>query len=80
MKVSLSVDQLNITPREAQVVDMLCESLKQDVELLKCPNCGEEGQIILHVNNTKISALRTEIKVCCPEYYAKTEEALALNV
>lgn len=79
MKVSLSIDQLNITPQEAQVVEMLCESIKQDVDLLVCPICGVEGQVILHVNNTKISALRTEIKACCPTFQSIVEKVLAVN-
>lgn len=76
MKVSLSIDQTNISPKEAQVVDMLCESIKEDVGLLTCPRCGTEGQIILHINNTKISALRTEIKACCPAFQAEVEKVL----
>lgn len=79
MKVSVSIDQPSITPQEANVVDMLCETIKRDVDMLKCPVCQQDGLIILHINQSKISGLRTEIKACCKSYSKTVEEILAVG-
>lgn len=79
MKVSLSIDQPSITPAEANVVDMLCETIKRDVDKLYCPVCQQDGVIILHINNSKISSLRTEIKGCCESFKKTVNEALAIG-
>ena len=79
MKVSVSIDQPTITPNEANVVDMLCDCIKQEVDSLTCPKCKQDGLIILHVNNCKISGIRTEIKGCCEEFKRKVESTLAFD-
>lgn len=70
MKVSVSIESSMITTGEASIVGHLCEGLLQDIEPLKCSTCIEESEVILHVNTSKFSALRTEIKACCPEFHA----------
>lgn len=79
MKVLLSVDNDLISPKEATVVDMLCESLKKDVVSLSCPHCAKESEVILHINTSKMSALRLEVKACCKTFENKIENTLAVN-
>lgn len=79
MKVSVSIDQPSITPMEANVVDMLCDAIKTEVHSLVCPTCKEDGLIILHVNSSKMSSLRTEIKGCCSAYKKIVEDRLAVE-
>lgn len=79
MKVSVSIDSNMITAGEASIVGHLCDGLLKDVQPLKCNHCESDSEVILHVNTTKFSALRTEIKACCPEFYAKIEQAMLVE-
>ncbi len=78
MNVSVSLDDLSITPTEVQIANVLCESIKEDVDKLHCPTCGSESQVILHVDKSKVSVLRTEIKACCADFNHKIEEVLSV--
>lgn len=79
MKVLLNVDSEHISPNEATVVDMLCESLKKDVTSLSCPHCSSDSTVILHINTSKMSTLRTEIKACCANFEDQIESVLAVT-
>lgn len=79
MNVSMSLDDLSITPSEVKIANALCESLKQDVQHLRCHHCGCESHVILHIDKSKMTALRTEIKACCPDFNHKIEEALLVT-
>jgi hypothetical protein len=80
MDVLVSLDNVNITDVEAHIANMLCSSLREDVGDIKCTCCKTDSQVILHVNTTKMSVLRTEIKACCPEFFTKIEERMAVDV
>ncbi|MEQ9165989.1 MAG: hypothetical protein RLO12_07015 [Fulvivirga sp.] len=79
MKVSVSIESSIITTGEASIVGHLCEGILQDIEPLKCSSCTAESEVILHVNTSKFSALRTEIKACCPEFHAAIERAMLVE-
>ncbi len=80
MNVTVSLDNANITDVEAHIANMLCTCLRTDIGEITCPCCKSESQVILHVNTSKMSVLRTEIKACCPEFFAKIEEKMAVEV
>jgi uncharacterized protein (UPF0212 family) len=77
MKVSKSLDNLNITAAEINIVDMLCKSIQTDIGKISCPHCLKESEVILHVDKTKMSVLRPEILACCPEFGKEIEKALS---
>lgn len=79
MKVSVSIDSNMITTGEASIVGHLCDGLLKDIEPLRCSTCTEDSEVILHVNTSKFSALRTEIKACCPEFHAAIERAMLVE-
>ena len=79
MKVSVSIDSNMITAGEASIVGHLCDGLLKDIEPLKCNKCTTESEVVLHVNTSKFSALRTEIKACCPEFHDAIEKAMLVE-
>ncbi|MTI41840.1 hypothetical protein [Fulvivirga lutimaris] len=79
MKVSVNINSDIITAGEASVVGHLCDGLMKDIESLKCNKCTAESEVVLHVNTSKFSALRTEIKACCPEFHAEIENAMLVE-
>jgi len=80
MKVSVSIDGNMITAGEASIVGHLCESLLRDIELLQCNHCIADSEVVLHVNTSKFSVLRTEVKACCPTFHSTIEKALLIQV
>jgi len=66
--IKVKLDSINITGAEEQIVKMLVKSIKDDTQGLKCTHCTTDSEVILHVDNSRMSVLRTEVKPCCQHF------------
>jgi len=66
--IELTLDSINATPSEEQVGTMLLNRMSEDLKNLECPECQEKSEIVLHIDNSKMYVLRTEVKPCCKKF------------
>lgn len=66
--VKVKLDNVSSTVTEAHIAEMLIKSIESDVNNLSCSCCESDSEIILHVDNSKMHVLRTEIKPCCMRF------------
>ena len=66
--VRVKLDNVRATGTEKQIAKMLVKSIERDTTGLVCGHCHASSEVILHVDNSRMSVLRTEIKPCCTQF------------
>ncbi|MDX1629418.1 MAG: hypothetical protein R3345_12000 [Fulvivirga sp.] len=66
--VEVKLRNTNLTASERLVAKTLQDSIKRDVATLQCDCCDQDSQIILNVDNSKMFAVRTDLKSCCSQF------------
>lgn len=74
--VKVKLDNVSATLTEAHIAEMLIKSIETDVTNLSCSCCDAPSEIILHVDNSKMHVLRTEIKPCCNQFGEEIDNRL----
>jgi len=76
MMIQLTLDSIKATPSEQQVGNMLLNRMSEDLHDLTCPTCQKNSEVILHIDNSKMYVLRTEVRPCCKAFGEKIEYQL----
>jgi len=71
--VKVKLDNVSATGTEKQIAKMLIKSIEKDTSGLSCHHCNSTSEVILHVDNSRMHVLRTEIKPCC-SYFGEVIE------
>lgn len=74
--VKVKLDNVSSTGTEAHIAEMLMKSIESDVNNISCSCCESDSEIILHIDNSKMHVLRTEIKPCCGQFAEEIEHKL----
>lgn len=74
--IEVKLDNVSATHTEAHIAEILIKSIESDVSELSCTCCDVASEIILHVDNSKMYVLRTEIKPCCNQFGEEIDHRL----
>lgn len=66
--VKVKLDKVSATGTETHIAQMLIKSIEKDTSGLSCHHCNTTSEIVLHVDNSRMHVLRTEIKPCCAHF------------
>lgn len=61
---------------EAAIAEALAESIRQDLAGLECPHGHDHSEVVVTVDKSKISSVKTRIHACCKSFQEQIEDAL----